>query len=377
MIIRTELIKETCSKILTAVDDNGLSVVTELLELEAKGEYLHLAVTNREYFTEVRLPLGEEVAHLHATVNAKLFLKLISLTTSDTIELHSDGSTLTVKGNGSYKLPIVFENDNMMLLPRIEIDNVTSEMTLDGETLISILQYNSKEISKNSVVKPVQKLYYVDDKGCITFTTGACVNSFTLDSPIRVLFNNKLVKLFKLFKDKKVNFSLGYDAISNDIVQTKVKFECDDIVITAILACDDTLLNSVPVTAIRNRANTIHPYSVTLSKGALVETFNRLLLFTNEGSKDSSKFYSAFEFGTDSVTVYDYGKKNSEVLYYNNEDSNITDTYTAILDITDVKNVLDTCDEQYVTINFGDTQAIVIPRQSVRNVIPEIHINAN
>lgn len=377
MIIRTELIKETCSKILTAVDDNGISVVTELLELEAKGEYLHLAVTNREYFTEVRLPLGEEVAHLHATVNAKLFLKLISLTTSDTIELHSDGSTLTVKGNGSYKLPIVFENDNMMLLPRIEIENVTGEMTLDGETLISILQYNSKEISKNSVVKPVQKLYYVDDKGCITFTTGACVNSFTLDSPIRVLFNNKLVKLFKLFKDKKVNFSLGYDAISNDIVQTKVRFECDDIVITAILACDDTLLNSVPVTAIRNRANTIHPYSVTLSKSALVETFNRLLLFTNEGSKDSSKFYSAFEFGTDSVTVYDYGKKNSEVLYYNNEDSNITDTYTAILDITDVKNVLDTCDEQYVTINFGDTQAIVIPRQSVRNVIPEIHINAN
>lgn len=377
MIIRTELIKETCSKILPAVDDSGVSVVTELLELEANGEYLHLSVTNKEYFTEVRLPLGEEVAPLHATVNAKLFLKLISLTTSDTIDLHSDGNTLTVKGNGSYKLPIVFENDAMMMLPRITIENVTNQMVLDGEILTNILQYNSKEISKNSVVRPVQKMYYVDDKGCITFTTGACVTSFSLDAPIRVLFNNKIVKLFKLFKDKKVNFSLGYDAISNDIIQTKVKFECDDIVITAILACDDTLINAVPVTAIRNRANTIHPYSVTLSKDALVETFNRLLLFSSEGSKDNSKFYSVFEFGADAVTVYDYAKNNCESLYYNNEDSNITDTYTAILDITDVKNVLDTCSEQYVTINFGDNQAVVIPRQSVRNVIPEIHINAN
>lgn len=377
MIIRTELIKETCGKILTAVDDSGVSMVTELLEIVAKGEYLHLAVTNNEYFTEVKLPLGEEVAPLHATVNAKLFLKLISHMTSDTIEFRISDNALVIKGNGTYKLPLVFENDVMMNLPRITIENVTNEMTVDGAILLSILQYNSKEISKNSVVRPVQKYYYVDDKGCITFTTGACVNSFTLDAPIKVLFPNKLVKLFKLFKDKKVNFSLGYDAISNDIVQPKVCFECEDIVITSKLVCDDTLINSVPVTAIRNRANTIHPYSVTLSKDALVETINRLLLFTAEGNKDGSKFYSTFEFSSDYVTVYDSGKQNSEILYYNNDDANVTDTYTAILDFTDIKLVLDTCSEQYVTINFGDSQAIVIPRQSVRNVIPEIHVNAN
>lgn len=377
MIIRTELIKETCGKILTAVDDSAISVVTELLELEAKEDTLYLSVTNKEYFTEVKLPLGEVVPALHATVNAKLFLKLISQMTSDTIEFRVTDNTLIVKGNGTYKLPIVFDNDEMMNLPKINIENVTNEMTIDGAVLLSILQYNSKEISKNSVVRPVQKLYYVDNNGCITFTSGACVNSFTLDAPIRVLFNNKLVKLFKLFKDKKVNFSLGYDAISDEIVQTKVRFECDDICITAILSCDDTLLNSVPVMAIRNRANTIHPYSVTINKDSIIETINRLLLFTNDGVKDNSKFYSTFEFSKDYMTVYDSGKKNSEVIYYNNDDSNITTTYTAILDLTDIKSVLDTCAEQYVTINFGDAQAIVIPRQNVRNVIPEIHINAN
>jgi hypothetical protein len=242
---------------------------------------------------------------------------------------------------------------------------------------LSILTYNSKEIQKNSVVKPVQKLYYVDENGCITFTTGACVNSFVLSQPIKVLFNNKLVKLFKLFRGKTLNFALGYDAISDEIIQTKVKFECEDISITSILSCDDTLLNSVPVTAIRRRANTVHPYSVTLHKDAITETINRLLLFANEGGKDATKFYSTFEFENDFVTVFDSGKKNSEILYYNNENSNVTEKYSAILDLTDLKNIIDTCSEQYVTINFGDNQAIVIPRGNVRNVVPEIHINAN
>ena len=265
----------------------------------------------------------------------------------------------------------------MLTLPKIEINNVTANTVIDGEDLICILQNNSKEITKDVVVRPVQKLYYVDDQGCITFTSGACVTSFTIDTPIRVLFNNKLVKLFKLFKDKKVNFSLGYDAISNDIIQTKVRFECDDIIITAILSCDDKLLNSVPVTAIRNRANTIYPYSVTLSKDDIIESINRLLLFTPDENKDNSKFYSTFEFNKDYVVVYDKGKINKETLYYTNDDSNITDVYTAILDLTDIKNVLTSTSEQYITINFGDKQAIVIPRQNVRNVIPEIHNNAN
>jgi DNA polymerase III sliding clamp (beta) subunit (PCNA family) len=377
MIIRTELIKETCAKILTAVDDSAIGVVTEMLELNIENDTLHLYVTNKEYFAEVKLPLGETVAPLNATVNAKLFLKLIAQMTSDTIEFRVDENVLTVKGNGTYKLPLIFENDNMLHLPRISIDNVTSEMTIDGELLMSILTYNSKEIQKNSVVKPVQKLYYVDESGCITFTSGACVNSFTLSKPIKVLFNNKLVKLFKLFKGKTVNFYLGYDAISDEIVQTKVKFDCEDISITSILSCDDTLLNSVPVEAIRRRANTLHPYSVTLHKDAVTETINRLLLFANEGGKDATKFYSTFEFEGDFVTVFDSGKKNSEILYYNNENSNVTEKYSAILDLTDLKNIIDTCSEQYVTINFGDNQAIVIPRGNVRNVVPEIHINAN
>lgn len=374
MIIRTELIKETCSKILTAVDDSAMSAASELLELEVKDSVLRLFVTNKEYFVEVKLPLDDEVPDFHATIAAKLFLKLIALMTNDTVELIAGEKDLTVISNGTYHFPYVFEQNQMMTLDKIVINNVTNDMTIDGEILNSILLHNSKEISKNVVLRPVQKLYYVDDKGCITFTSGACVNEFTLDSPIKVLFNSKLVKLFKLFKSGKVAFSIGYDSISSDITQAKARFESDDIVITAILPSEDALLNSVPVTAIRNRATTIHPYSVTISKSAFVETINRLLLFASE-AKDISRFYGTLEFTPGYVTITH--KNNKEILYYSGEQANITGTYTAMLDLTDIKSILDTTTDQYFTINFGDNQAVVIPRQNIRNVIPEIHTNAD
>lgn len=372
MIIRSENLKDVCSKILTAVDNTELSLVTENLELYANGSKLIIGVTNREYFAEVALEL-DEIQYFHATVNATLFLKLISQITTDTIELTTNSNALVIKGNGTYKLPLIFDGEELLNLPKIDIENVTCTMTIPSETLISILQYNSKELTKGTISRPVQKLYYVDNEGCITFTNGACVNSFTLEHPVKVLFNNKLVKLFKLFKEPNVKFTLGYDAISEEIVQTKVRFETSDITLTAILSCDDTLVNSVPVSAIRGRANATYPYSVSINKSALIQTINRLTIF-NTVNSSFAKPYGTFEFGPDAVVVYDANHENCESIYYDNDTTNIEETYTVMLDLNDMKTTLDTCTESHICIGFGNSQAIVISRGNVKNVIPEVKL---
>lgn len=370
-IIRSEDLKEVCGKILTAVDSTELSIVTETLELLAQDDTLTMAVTNREYYAEVKFKL-EEAQLFHATVNANLFLKLISQITTDTITLSVKDNALIVKGNGTYKLPLIFENDQLLTLPKIEIDNVTSTFDISADTLNSILQYNSKELTKGTISKPVQKLYYMDEFGCITFTSGACVNSFKLPHPIKVLFNNRLVKLFKLFKEGNVQFTLGYDPLSEEIIQTKVNFTNGEVSITAILSCDNTMINSVPVQGIRNRANNSYPYSVNLNKEAVLQTINRLTLFTN--SNGFSKPYGTFEFKSDCVTVYDSNKENCENIYYSNEVTNIETSYTAVFNLTDLKTTLETCNEPYLCMNFGDSSAMVISRGSIKNVIPEIKL---
>lgn len=371
MILRTEGFKEVCSLILAATDGNEISTLTETLELVTEDKTLYLNVTNKEYYASVKFELDHE-EEFHATVNATLFLKLIAAVTTETIELVCHDTYITIKANGNYKIPLIFENDKLMELPLISIENKTVEMNIAGAVLESILNYNTKELAVGSLAKPVQKMFYVDQQGCITFTSGACVNSFSLEKPIRVLLNSRLVKLFKLFKNSMVKFALGYDPISDTIIQTKVSFATDKIKLTAITSCDDSLLNQVPVAAIRNRATKNYPHSVVLSKDALVDAVNRLLLFSaGYGSKENVKPYSLFEFTEDKVTIYDNNKENTEVLTYSNN-TVLSQPYTMSLDLIDFKKVLDGCTEQYVTLNFGDGKACVVVRNAIRNVLPEV-----
>lgn len=365
MIIKTEDLKNISQTILTAVDSNELSVLTETLELVVKDKTLYMNVTNREYYASVKLKVDYE-EEFHATVNANLFLKLVSQFTTETVEFTIADNFLEIKGNGKYKLPLIYDDDQLLELPTISIDNVTSEFDVSSDILISIAQYNSKQLNVGNITKPVQKMYYVDEKGAITFTNGACINNFTLDKPIKILLTSRLVKLFKLFKGKSVHFTLGQDPISDEIIQTKVRFNSDDVDITAILNCDDAIISSVPVSAIRQRANNDYPYSVNLSKDALTQALGRLLLFTNE-----SKAFCTFKFTADCVEISDISGENVEKVPYNNATTNIADTYSAILDLNDIKITLDNFNESYINFKFGDGAAFAIYRGKIVNIVPE------
>ena len=369
LIIRIEEIQQACGKILTAVDSNSLSVLTETLQIKTENKKMYISVTNREYLAKVKIDIPEDVEFL-ATVNANLFLKLVSQITTDTIELSVVDSTLILKGNGVYKLPLIFDGEKLLELPEIEIDNPTVEFDVDSNALLSLIQYNSKELTKGQPSHPMQKMYYVDEKGAITFIFGACVNSFTLEKPVKMLLNDRLVKLFKLFKGEKVHFTMGMDALTDDIIQTKVRFETPEVTITSILSCDDTMLKTFPVDSIRGRANATYPYSIKVNKDQFLQTINRLLLFSSANSaKDIIKPISEFKFEKDHVVVFDTRGENKEEVWYSN--STIEDSYDTYLDLNDLKVTLETCVDPYGTLEFGDTQAVVVTHGNIKNVIPE------
>ena len=376
MIIKKEKFQEICSTILAATDSAEISTLTETLELKVENKVLYLNVTNGEYYASVKFDL-ESDEQFHAAVNANLFLKLIAAVTTEDIELQAMNNYVLVKANGTYKIPMIFDGDKLLSLPKIEINNRTVSMKVSGNVLESILNYNSKELLRGTVSRPVQKMFYVDETGCITFTTGACVNNFTLEKPVKVLFNNRLVKLFKLFKNDMVDFSLGYDSISEELVQTKVEFKTNKITLTAVTGCNDELLNSVPVNAIRGRAAATYDNNVVLNKEELLASINRLLLFSaGYGDKTNLKPYSAFDFIEDKVIIYDTKKENTETLLYQNG-TVLSEPYTITLDVNEFKKILDGCAEQYITLNFGDHKACVVTRNSIRNVMPEVIVRSN
>lgn len=371
MIIRTEKLQPACSKLLPAVDSTAIAEITDVLELKTVGKMLYINVTNREYFAQVKIELDDAV-DFHATVSANLFLRLVAQITTETVELNISDTTLKMKGNGSYDIPLVFDNDKLMDLPAIEIKNPTAELVVDSDILQSIMNYNSKELMKDLILQPVQKMYYIDQEGCITFTTGACVNNFHLDQPIKILLNQRLVKLFKLFNNGKVKVTLGHDPLSETIIQTKIRFESDMVCLTAILSCDDDMVNRVPAAAIRGRANKEYPFNVTISKSELNETINRLLLFSSTSSLNRIKADSKFVFENSYVRVYDVTQANVEKVYYKTGVLPEGEQYVATFDLNDLKHALDSSDDDFVTFGFGDHAALVIISKSVRHVVPEV-----
>lgn len=347
----------------------------ELVELSAEGNTLKLSVTNNEYYVSTLFNIEEAVENMKATINASLFLKLISQITTETLEITKKDNYIQINANGKYKVPIIFSNDKMMELPKIEIINPTVNMEMDTEILKSILAYNSKELQKGIISNgEIQKLHYMDEQGAVTFTTGACVNNFTLPKPIKILLNNKIVKLFKLFDSETVDFTLGYDAISEEIIQTKIKIASKNVILTAILNCDNSLLKMIPTDKIRGRANTAYPYTINVNKNGLSQAISRLLtmIMPNKAkSSNPSQFQpiAKFVFSKDKLTIWDLNEENCEEVTTTNY--NEDNEYNALFNLNDIKLTLDTCIEPYLAISFGDKEAMVISRLNILNVIPE------
>ena len=88
MIIKTKDFQDVAKKILlaTSLDKNACN-----LELITKGSDLYLNVTNKEYFVAIKFAL-DTPEEFHATVDANLFLSLISALTTETF-------TLSIKKN--------------------------------------------------------------------------------------------------------------------------------------------------------------------------------------------------------------------------------------------------------------------------------------
>ena len=369
MKLKAEKFKKLCATVITAVESGVAQKNAGVLTLETKGNYLYLNTAGTDYYLSARF-LPEEFSDINVSVQASLFLKLIADLDSDEIELLAKDKYLSIKSStGSFKVPYIFINDKPATLVPITINNPVTEMNIDGDVLYSILQFNSKELVKTVWQKQeLQKLFYVDQLGCITFTNGACINSFSLEKPVRFLLKDKIVKLFKLFKGTGVRFTLGYDDVENRLTQTKVSFETEDIVLTAITMLNESvLLVKAGEDQIRALGNKIFPYTLILDTEAMRRAINRLLLFVKK--EDQLLSTAIISCNQDELSILGAGE-NTEVIKVG-MGSIIDGEYKMRVQLYDLKLVFDSAVEPTITMSFGDRRVVALTRGNVKNLIPE------
>lgn len=374
MILKTKTFQEAANKILVAV---GLDRSAANLELAAKDTTLYLRVTNREHYVAVKFDL-EAPTDFRAVVDANLFLNLISGINTEEFELTIKDTHVVVKaGKSNYKLAMIYENDQLMKLPVIKLDKeqVTVDMPISQDILMSILNVNGKEIQKAKKldVNELQRYYYIDETGCFTFTTGACVNSFTLEKPIKLLLTDKVVKLFKLF-DTDVWMSYGHQVNKDKSLQPIVVFQTENVYVASRLLNDETCISKIkaPCDAMKNLIKEAYDHNLVLSASDLSAAISRLLMFyKNSSAKADLSFVPvAVEFTETELSISDLSGDNTEVITI--ENGSITPgSYSMGVNLIDLKAVLDSCKNEHITMNCGNHKSIIINRGAISNVIAE------
>jgi hypothetical protein len=374
MILKTKNFQEAANKILVAV---GLDKASANLELAAKDTALYLRVTNREYYVAVKFDL-ENPTEFRAVVDANLFLNLISGISTEEFELEIKDTFVVVKaGKSSYKLAMIYENDQLMKLPVIKLDSeqVTVSMNISNDILMSILNVNSREVQKAKKVEvnELQRYYYIDETGCFTFTTGACINAFTLEKPIKLLLTDKVVKLFKLF-GSDAYLSYGHTVNADNSLQPIVVFQTEDVYVATRLLSDETCIQKVkaPCDAMKALAKEVYEHNLVLSAIDLSAAISRLLMFhKNSSAKADLSFVPAsVEFSNTELTISDLSGDNKEVITIENG-SSTPGGYSMGVNLIDLKAVLDSCKNEHITMNCGNHKSIVICRANISNVIAE------
>lgn len=371
MQINTTTLKTMCSKLLNALDTDSSSALSDTVELRIENKVLSLMVAGDDYRVKTKASIDND-GTFRTVVNADVFLKLVGQTTTDTVDLVINDTILTITGNGEYKLPMVYAGDKLIEFPDFSIQNETNSFSVSKDVLASIVEYNTKELAKGTAMTPIQKMYYVDKEGCITFTSGACVNKFSLSEDVSFLLQGKTVKLFKLFLsgDDKVEIKLGKDTVDGITVdKITVSDSMTELISTMITNPD--VLTMVPKDTIRGMLDNEYTYSVSLSKQTLLGIINRLTLFTP--TTLYAQPWGYFEFGAKQVKIFDKNKHNVEVLPYVGTVLDIDEgsEQTVLLDMADVKSAIERMKTDTFTFKFGNSKAVVINQGNISNIIPE------
>ena len=338
------------------------NMMSNLIEFNSDGSILKIKMSDGEYELIYKIDSDEE---FKCTISSELFLDLIPRITSETLEFEVKDEYLLVSGSGTYKFPAILTSDKVSAFNDLNIESVTSTWSIDGNILNSIFVNNSKQIQLHSPndLSFIQKLYYVDREGAITFTSGACVNEFDFGSDIKLLLSSQAIKFFALTKGKQVDISFGYNNVANNN-QPRILFSTPIMEALYILPFNDFTISQVPVKAIRDRAHTNYSEQISMDYNQIKSIIDRLELFI-EGND-----YFNLSFSKNILNLSTENDKILETVYLSDS---VSEDISFKLSIKEFKSAISNLFGRYFIFKFSKSEpAVVVCSANIINIIPKV-----
>lgn len=367
--LKTNIIKDLTSKINKGIEGERTVRVSELLELEVINDKLILSVTNTQFYLSIELSNQvNSVDSLHVTIDADTFIKLVSKTTTDEIILDTKDGNLLYKGNGEYIFPLELDqNGEIKTLPKIEI-NPQSTFDIMGDTLYSIYSFGSHELVNDVPVDAVQKYYYVDNLGAITYTESPYLNNFNLPVPFRALINDRLAQLFSLFRNKRVSVGISKE-VNDGLYQNKISFTCENLSLVSYLP-DDSIINKYPANECRQLQSNPYPGKVTINRALLADALDRLNIFSVKDGNVVLKKAGKINFTNDGLEIISIVDKNKEFIPYVNKDNYYS--YSCYMNLSQLQRHAKANSEINIEVNYGNDLSIMFTKDNYAQIIVEM-----
>lgn len=375
MEIKTKEFQAAANTILTAVGLDKANAGN--LELNAHDGSLYLTVTNKEYYVSKKFVIDTD-DKFRAVVDASTFLNLISGLTAESFELKVLGSTVGIKaGKSNYKFAMIYDNADLMVLEPITLKEPTVQMTISNDVIKSILNVNSKEIVKAkglgvNETSELFKQYYINENGCFTCVTGACMNYFTLEKPIKILLADKIVKLFKLF-DTDLYFSYGVEQDKYGAADTKIVLQTSDIYVAAKVCHDERTWSAIisRFEATQGFLKDPQPNHLVVSVNELSAAIARLTMFSKNAleTSNSKSIWVNAKVGNDELVLTDTLGNVEAVLI---ENGGYTDKpgYAMKINLVDLKLAIDSYKNDHVTLNCGNGKSLIVTHDGANHLMP-------
>lgn len=352
MKVVSSRMKEAVNKAIKGAGFNNLIPITSMIGIKLADGKLRLLTTD---MTNTLCLIIDKISgdDMDVTVDADKFGKLIAKITSEDIDLSVKNDVLYIKANGTYKLPLISDEDGLISFP--DVTDISDIKKADCKTkLSSVLQaYNiNKSALAKTLENPALTGYYCGDKVITTDANVITFNDFKMfdmDDPL--LISAQQMSLLALFTDEDISV---YTTDSSIIFMT------DSMII------DGGLMEGIedfPTTEVNAYLDEAFTSSCKVPKDLLLATLDRLALFIEPYDKNGAYF----TFGRKGINIHSKKDASTETISY--IESKDFKQFICCVDIPMLKEQLQANPEDTVKLYYGNENALKIESEKVIQVI--------
>ena len=349
MKVVSSRMKEAVNKAIKGAGFNNLIPITGMIGIKLSDGKLRLLTTD---MTNTLCIIIDKVAgdEMNITVDADKFGKLIAKITSEDIDLSVKDDVLYIKANGTYKIPLIADEDGLVVFPDVNVGDKANAVT----KLSSVMQaYNiNRSALAKTLENPALTGYYCGDKVVTTDANVITFNDYKMleyDEPVLVSAQQMALLTLNTSEDIEVL-----------VTDTNIQFVTDDVVI------DGARMEGIeefPINDINGYLDVAFTSSCKVPKDLLLSVLDRLSLFIEPYDKNGAYFI----FGRKGINIHSKQDASTETINY--VESKDFQSFVCCVDIPMLKEQLQANPDDTVKICYGNENALKLESGKVTQVI--------